>query len=64
MLALTGKVGGEGIVIDGSTVVRVTEVRGNAVRFAIDAPKHVSINRQSIEAKLKQLGRRFTEPGH
>ena len=64
MLVLTGKVGGEGIVVDGSTVVTVTEERGNAIRFAIDAPRHISVNRETIEAELKRLGRRFTEPGH
>lgn len=44
MLVLTRKLN-ESIYIDGGITVTVSEVRGGRVRLAIDAPRHVRIER-------------------
>lgn len=47
MLVLTRKVG-EQIVISDEIRVTVLQVRGNRVRLGIEAPAHVSIQRQEM----------------
>jgi len=47
MLVLTRKVG-ERVVIGGSVVVEVIEVRAGRVRFGIQAPQGVTVLRQEL----------------
>jgi len=47
MLVLSRK-RNESIVIDGSIVVTVVEIRGDKVRLGIEAPREVSIHREEI----------------
>jgi carbon storage regulator len=47
MLVLTRKVG-ERLVIGGSVVVEVLEVRGGRVRFGIQAPQGVTVLREEL----------------
>jgi len=47
MLVLTRKVG-ERLVIGGSVVVEVLEVRGGRVRFGIQAPQGVTVFREEL----------------
>ena len=58
MLVLSRK-RNESIVIDGSIVITVVEIRGDKVRLGIEAPREVSIHRQEIFAAISaesQLG--------
>jgi carbon storage regulator len=54
MLVLSRK-HGQSLVIDGNTVVRVLEIRGNLVRLGIEAPGDVDVLRSEL------VGRRDTE---
>jgi carbon storage regulator len=47
MLVLSRKEG-QSILIDGTTIVRVLEIRGNKVRLGIEAPEHVDIARTEL----------------
>lgn len=49
MLILTRKVG-ETIQIGGDITVSVTSITGGQVRIAVDAPKHVAVDRSEIRA--------------
>ena len=51
MLVLSRK-RNESIVIDGSIVITVVEIRGDKVRLGIEAPREVSIHRQEIFAAI------------
>ena len=55
MLVLTRKEG-EKIVIEGGIVVTVTKVRGNRAWVGIDAPKHLTVNREEIQLKVLTEG--------
>lgn len=50
-LVLTRKLE-ESIVIGGSIVVKVVEIRGDNVRLAIDAPREVTIHRSEVQAAI------------
>ena len=56
MLVLTRKEL-ESICIGDEIVVTVTEVRGGRVKLAIDAPRHVRIDRQEISERTPVLCR-------
>ncbi len=47
MLVLSRK-RGQGLLIDGSTVIRVLEVRGNQVRLGIEAPSDIPVLRTEL----------------
>ena len=47
MLVLSRK-HGQSLVIDGNTVVRVLEIRGNLVRLGIEAPEDVAVLRSEL----------------
>ncbi len=47
MLVLSRK-RNESIVIDGSIVITVVEIRGDKVRLGIEAPREVPIHRQEV----------------
>ena len=51
MLVLSRK-RNESIVIDGSIVITVVEIRGDKVRLGIVAPREVPIHRQEIFAAI------------
>jgi carbon storage regulator len=51
MLVLSRKKN-ESIVIDGTIVITVVEIRGDKVRLGIEAPREVSIHRQEIFAAI------------
>jgi carbon storage regulator len=50
MLVLSRK-HGQSLVIDGVTVIRVLEIRGNLVRLGIDAPAEVAVLRSELTDK-------------
>ena len=57
MLVLTRDVG-EVISIGDDIWVKILEVRGNNVRFGIQAPKHVDIHRAEVYRRIiKQLAK-------
>lgn len=51
MLVLSRK-RNESIVIDGSIVITVVEIRGDKVRLGIEAPREVPIHRQEVSAAI------------
>lgn len=51
MLVLSRK-RNESIVIDGSIVITVVEIRGDKVRLGIEAPREVPIHRQEVFAAI------------
>ena len=51
MLVLSRK-RNESIIIDGSIVITVVEIRGDKVRLGIEAPREVPIHRQEIFAAI------------
>lgn len=51
MLVLTRSVG-EAIAIGDDIWVKILEVRGNQVRFGIQAPKHVEIHRAEVYRRI------------
>jgi carbon storage regulator len=50
MLVLGRKVG-ESVLIGDRIVVRVSEVSGNRVKLAFDAPKWITIRREEVPAR-------------
>ncbi len=61
MLILTRRVG-ESVVIDNNIVVTVVEVRGDAVRIGIDAPRSVDVHREEVYRELQQANRQAASP--
>lgn len=53
MLILTRRVG-ESIVVGDDIVLTVFEVRGDAVRIGIDAPKSVRVNRKEVYEEIQR----------
>lgn len=51
MLVLTRKVN-ESILIGDDIVVTVSEIRGNRIRLAIDAPREIPVMRHEIAAQM------------
>ena len=52
MLVLSRKTG-ESVVIDGAIKVQVLEIKGNAVRLGIDAPKEIPVHRSELFERLR-----------
>lgn len=52
MLILTRRVG-ESVVIDGGITFTVLSVKGNQVSLGVDAPRHVTIHREEIHARIR-----------
>jgi carbon storage regulator CsrA len=63
MLVLSRKLG-EKVVIGGHITLTVVEVRGNQVRLAIDAPKHIRILRGELARRQDRsfFGQELTDP--
>jgi len=53
VLILTRRVG-ESIVVGDDIVLTVFEVRGDAVRIGIDAPKSVRVNRKEVYEEIQR----------
>jgi carbon storage regulator len=52
MLVLSRK-HGQSLVIDGNTVIRVLEIRGNLVRLGVEAPTDVAVLRSELREQSK-----------
>ncbi|WP_283818599.1 carbon storage regulator CsrA [Jatrophihabitans telluris] len=61
MLILTRRVG-ESIVVGDDITVTVFEVRGDAVRIGIDAPRSVQVHRQEVYEELKRANEAAVSP--
>lgn len=59
MLILTRRVG-ESLIIMDDIKITVAQVRGGQVRIGIEAPKHVSVDREEIWIS-KQKGDKFNK---
>ena len=53
MLILTRRVG-ENVIIGDDIVISVIEVRGDAVRIGIQAPRSVSVHREEVYLELQK----------
>jgi carbon storage regulator len=53
----------EQIVIDGRIVVTVVRIRGDSVRFGIEAPKDVPVHRKEIHTAMKREEARTESSG-
>ncbi len=62
MLILTRRAG-ENVVIGDDIVVSVVEVRGDAVRIGIQAPRSVSVHRQEVWLELQRANEGAASPG-
>ncbi len=52
MLVLTRKLG-ESILIEDNIKITVIDINKQQIKLGIDAPKHISINREEIAKKVK-----------
>jgi carbon storage regulator len=52
MLILTRRVG-ESVVIDDGITLTVLSIKGNQVRIGVNAPKHVTVHREEIHARIR-----------
>ena len=61
MLVLSRKKN-ESIIIDGSIVITVVDIRGDKVRLGIEAPKEIPIHRSEIHASIQSEQAAGKEP--
>jgi carbon storage regulator len=61
VLILTRRVG-ESIVVGDDIVLTVFEVRGDAVRVGIEAPRSVQVHRQEVYDELKRINEQASSP--
>ena len=54
MLILTRKVG-ESVLIGNDISITILSVRGNQVKLGVEAPKEVSVRREEIYQRIKQM---------
>ena len=54
MLILTRKVG-ESVLIGNDISITILSVRGNQVKLGVEAPKEVSVHREEIYQRIKQI---------
>jgi len=50
---------GEKLIIGGNVTVTVLSIKGNQVRFGIDAPRDVTIHREEIYKRIMQQEKAF-----
>jgi carbon storage regulator len=62
VLILTRRVG-ENIVVGDDIVISVMEVRGDAVRIGIQAPRTVTVHREEVYRELQQANRAAAQSG-
>ncbi len=53
MLILTRKLG-ESIIIEDNIKVTVVDINNQQIKLGIDAPKHITINREEVAKKVKE----------
>lgn len=56
MLILTRKAG-QNLVIGDNIIIKILDVKGDAVKIGIEAPKDVAVNRQEIHEAIIQANR-------
>ena len=56
MLILTRKLG-ESIIIEDNIKITVVDINKQQIKLGIDAPKHITINREEIAKKVKDGNR-------
>jgi carbon storage regulator len=61
VLILTRRVG-ESIIVGDDVTVTVFEVRGDAVRIGIDAPRSVQVHRQEVYDELRRANEQAVSP--
>ena len=61
MLILTRRVG-ENVIVGDDIVISVIEVRGDAVRIGIQAPRSLSVHREEVWLELQQANARSASP--
>ena len=54
MLILTRKVG-ESVLTGNDISITILSVRGNQVKLGVEAPKEVSVHREEIYQRIKQM---------
>jgi carbon storage regulator len=54
VLILTRKVG-ESVLIGNDISITILSVRGNQVKLGVEAPKEVSVHREEIYQRIKQM---------
>ena len=54
MLILTRKFG-ESVLIGNDISITILSVRGNQVKLGVEAPKEVSVHREEIYQRIKQM---------
>ena len=52
MLLLTRTIG-ETIIIDGGIEITVSDIQGNHIKLAIDAPKEVKVYREEVHERMQ-----------
>ena len=55
---------GERLCIGDDITVTVTEVRGNQVKLAIDAPRYIQIDRDEVRRRKENESTKSTEKNH
>lgn len=53
MLVLTRKAG-QNLVIGDNIIIKILEVKGDAVKVGIEAPRELAVNRQEIHEAIRQ----------
>ena len=61
MLILTRRVG-ENVMIGDDIVISIVEVRGDAVRIGIQAPRSVTVHREEVWLELQHANERAASP--
>jgi carbon storage regulator len=53
----------EAIVIDGTIVVTVVDIRGDKVRLGIEAPQDIPVHRREVQEAINREGKRAASAG-
>jgi carbon storage regulator len=61
VLILTRRVG-ENVVVGDDIVISVIEVRGDAVRIGVQAPRSVTVHREEVYRELQQANENAASP--
>lgn len=61
MLILTRRVG-ENVIVGDDIVISVIEVRGDAVRIGIQAPRSVTVHREEVWLELQRANEQAASP--
>ena len=61
MLILTRRVG-ENVIVGDDIVISVIEVRGDAVRIGIQAPRSLSVHREEVWLELQRANAQAASP--